>query len=96
MDLLHDVNDVLDILDLADFYDNVNHGGNRVVRRRIRFEPYTLPDREFKARYRFSKEGVRRLITILTPQLTANEIPGVYILVILLKLSKLRTLKLFH
>ena len=42
----------------------------RVVRRarrrqRIRLDPYQLPDREFKQRYRFSKPGVRRLVANL-------------------------------
>lgn len=81
--MLNDVNYILDILDFAEFYDNLNNRGNRVVRRRIRFEPYTLPEREFKARYRFSKEGVQRLTNILRPLLTdEDERPGVYILFI--------------
>ena len=42
----------------------------RVVRRarrrqRIRLDPYQLPDREVKQRFRFSKPGMRRLVAIL-------------------------------
>ena len=57
----------------------------RVVRRarrrqRIRLDPYQLPDREFKQRYRFSKPGVRRLVASLLPFLQGQLLQtiGVY------------------
>ena len=62
-----DINDILQIVAINNLAQPV-----RVVRRarrrqRIRLDPYQLPDREFKQRYRFSKPGVRRLVAILVP-----------------------------
>ena len=64
---MDDFEDILDVYELGEVILNV---GNRIVRRRERFEPFSLPDREFKARYRFSKDGLRHLTDILRPQLT--------------------------
>ena len=62
-----DINDILQIVAINNLAQPV-----RVVRRarrrqRIRLDPYQLPDREFKQRYRFSKPGVRRLVASLLP-----------------------------
>ena len=57
-----DIADILDIVNLA----NPPRVRNR-RRRRRRLDPFRLPDREFKQRYRFSKEGVRRMVETLRP-----------------------------
>ena len=62
----NDVNDIMDIHDIHVYYRP------RIVRRRERIDPFNLPDREFKARYRFSKDGVRNLTDILRPHLNAD------------------------
>ena len=43
------------------------------VRRRDRLDPFSIPDREFRGRYRFTKENVQKLINILTPHLLTEE-----------------------
>ena len=50
---------VMDLLDIANLIDGVN-GNREPVRRRDRLDLFSLPDREFRARYRFSKDGVLR------------------------------------
>lgn len=57
-----DIADIMDIVNLA----NPPRVRNR-RRRRRRQDPFRLPGREFKQRYRFSKEGVRRLAGVLLP-----------------------------
>ena len=65
-------NDVNDIMDVHDIHDIHHYFRPRRVRRRERVDPFNLPDREFKARYRFSKDGVRKLTDILRPYLNAD------------------------
>ena len=65
-------NDVNDIMDIHDIHDIHHYFRPRRVRRRERVDPFNLPDREFKARYRFSKDGVRKLTDILRPYLNAD------------------------
>ena len=58
----NDVNDIMDVHDIHHYFRP------RRVRRRGRVDPFNLPDREFKARYWFSKDGVRKLTDILRPK----------------------------
>ena len=59
---------VIDFLDIANIIDEVN-GNREPVRRRNRLDPFSLPDREFRVRFRFSKDGVRQLTEIIRPGL---------------------------
>ena len=56
---MEDFMNVMDLLDIANLIDGVN-GNREPVRRRDRLDLFSLPDREFRARYRFSKDGVLR------------------------------------
>ena len=60
-------NDVNEIMDIHDIHELMNYRP-----RRERIDPFTLPDREFKARYRFSKDGVRNLKDVLRPYLNTD------------------------
>ena len=63
-DELEEVNDVLAMAD----------NGDRVVRhQRHRVDPFDLPEVYFKARFRFSKIGVRRLIALVQENLNINQ-----------------------
>ena len=68
----NDVNDMMDIHHVHDIHDIHLYYRPRIDRRRERVDPFNLPDREFKARYRFSKDGVRKLTDILRPYLNAD------------------------
>lgn len=63
----------MDFLDILEEYDNDFPLRNPVWRRR-RADPLAdIPNpREFKARYRFSKDNVRRLIGMVTPIFNIN------------------------
>ena len=62
-----DINDILQIVAINNLAQPVRVVQRARRRQRIRLDPYQLPDREFKQRYRFSKPGVRRLVAILLP-----------------------------
>ena len=74
------MDEVLDVLDLVETVDDVNDIVNIAYREprrsRPRLDPFTLPDREFKGRYRFSKDGVRRLTDLLRPGLIHKDEKG--------------------
>ena len=73
MEEIREINEVMEIVDVVE-----NVGETRQQRRmRDRLDPYSLPDREFKARFRFSKNGVTRLTDLLKESLMHKSNQGV-------------------
>lgn len=63
---MEDFNDYLaDIEDTEDI-DVINNGGNRKMNQyKTRFDPFTLNDEDFKAKYRFTKQYIRIIVDVL-------------------------------
>ena len=78
--LLSEMNNIVNIINLVNVLGAAaalaQPPGRQPVRRRVRLQPFDLPDREFKARYRFSKDGVSRLVDILRPHLKHRDNRG--------------------
>ena len=74
---------MLNVRDLLDVVENVNDvvelagaRGRGVPQERVRLDPYILPERSFRSRYRFSKEGAQFLTDILRPLLVLENNRG--------------------
>ena len=62
--------------DIINILENIEtlEDAERIQRRpRVRADPYDDSDVSFKSRYRFSKDGVRHLVRVLTPYLERDQ-----------------------
>ena len=76
MDDFRDIDEIFDIVDEVDDVRDILEA-RAPRRRRERLDPFTLPDREFKARFRFSKEGVTRLTNLVRGSLSHTTNRGI-------------------
>ena len=68
-----DIDDIDEIDEVDEIVREADHG-DRILRPvRHRVDPLDLPDSYFKSRFRFSKNGVRRLVDLVRPNLNLNE-----------------------
>ena len=67
---LEDLDEINEVLDLVAEAAPPAHRPVRHQRQRV--EPFELPDVYFKARFRFSKDGVRRLTALVLPYLDVH------------------------